>query len=330
VQHAVEAGVAAWESRAPHTIASAFGHAVVGHNRRAAYADGTSQMYGRTNRPDFECVEGYEDHSFDAIFAWDAKGKLRGLLLDIPCPSQVDEGLEVISADYWHEVRLELKKRLGQDLTIVPLCGAGGDISPHFLLYAQQEAEMRKRRDVTERQEIAIRVADGVERALDCTPQPKKEAAFAHTVRRLDLTARRISKEERDRAEAEHARALTDQAADAWWPVHLRKTVEDYDSGRVAPPVPVEVHVLRLGDVTLATNPFELYLDYGLRIKAQSPAAQTVIVQLAGGRASYLPTARAIQGGGYGAIPASTGVGPEGGAELVEGTLAMIRELFAG
>lgn len=29
---------------------------------------------------------------------------------------------------------------------------------------------------------------------------------------------------------------------------------------------PVEMHVLRLGDVAIATNPFELYTDYGMQI----------------------------------------------------------------
>jgi hypothetical protein len=90
----------------------------------------------------------------------------------------------------------------------------------------------------------------------------------------------------------------------------------------------VEIHVLRLGDVVLATNPFELFLDYGLRIKARSAAAQTIIVQLAAGSGWYLPTERAIRGGGYGAMPAVSKVGPEGGKELVEETLQMIRSLL--
>ena len=39
--------------------------------------------------------------------------------------------------------------------------------------------------------------------------------------------------------------------------------------------MPVEVHIIRIGDVVIATNPFELYLDYGMRIKGRSPAVQT-------------------------------------------------------
>lgn len=78
----------------------------------------------------------------------------------------------------------------------------------------------------------------------------------------------------------------------------------------------------------MVTNPFELFLDYGIRIKARSIAAQTMVVQLAGGCGLYLPTERAARGGHYGAHPAVAPVGPNGGAELVEATLKLIHGLF--
>ena len=81
---------------------------------------------------------------------------------------------------------------------------------------------------------------------------------------------------------------------------------------------------MRLGDVVLTTNPFELFLDYGIRIKARSNAILTFVVQLANGAVDYLPTARAESGGGYSAVVQSTTVGSEGGQVLVEKTLEMI------
>ena len=74
----------------------------------------------------------------------------------------------------------------------------------------------------------------------------------------------------------------------------------------------VELHVLRLWDAAFATNPFECFLDYALRIKARSAAAQTFCVQLTAGYHGYLPTTRAMKGGHYGADVASNQVGPEG------------------
>jgi hypothetical protein len=44
----------------------------------------------------------------------------------------------------------------------------------------------------------------------------------------------------------------------------------------------MELHTLRLGDVAITSNEFELFTDYGIRIKSRSPAVQTFVVQLAG------------------------------------------------
>src|SRR5690606_2692312 len=84
-----------------------------------------------------------------------------------------------------------------------------------------------------------------------------------------------------------------------------------YETQLYEPKYYVEIHTIRLGDIAIATNPFELYLDYGVRMKARSPAIQTFVVQLAGS-GTYLPTQRAVEGRGYGAIPASNIVGPKG------------------
>ena len=51
-----------WKSRKPGLVGWGLGHAVVAQNRRAVYADGHAQMYGRTDQPDFRRIEGYEDH----------------------------------------------------------------------------------------------------------------------------------------------------------------------------------------------------------------------------------------------------------------------------
>jgi len=93
------------------------------------------------------------------------------------------------------------------------------------------------------------------------------------------------------------------------------------------PDFTTESHVIRLGDVAFATNRFEMYLDYAMRIKCRSKAVQTFVVQLCG-EGTYLPTARAMAGGSYGAIAPSIKAGPEGGRILVEETLRVLNSLF--
>ena len=101
-----------------------------------------------------------------------------------------------------------------------------------------------------------------------------------------------------------------------------------YELQQTDPYLTVPVHVVRIGDIAIASNPFELYLDYGIRIKARSKAVQTFTVQLANGYFRYLPTERSVARGGYGAIPESNEVDPEGGRVLVEQTIGLIESLW--
>jgi hypothetical protein len=108
------------------------------------------------------------------------------------------------------------------------------------------------------------------------------------------------------------------------WHEELR---ERFESQKDNSGIPVDIHLLRLGDVVFAANPFEYYLDFGMRIKARSKAVQTFIVQLAGS-GTYVPTERSLKGGGYGSIPTSNPVGDEGGRQLVEVILEGINQLW--
>ena len=92
--------------------------------------------------------------------------------------------------------------------------------------------------------------------------------------------------------------------------------------------LPTEVHVMRLGSIAIATNPFELFLDYGNQIKARSRAAQTFVVQLANGCEGYLPTEKAERGSHYSAYVSSGRTGHEGGNLLVEKTLDILNEMW--
>jgi hypothetical protein len=263
------------------------------------------------------------------LFTWNPDGRLAGVALAIACPAQVDEHATEISADYWHEVRVELRRRFGPQLHVLGWCAPAGDQSPHFLLYARQEEEMRQRRGTSERQEIAQRVADGVERALACTRPGAQTLVFRHLVRELRLTPFQVSKNDLPWAQARYEEWIAAHGeTTSWWPTRLRQVIDTANGLHKPQPVTARIHALRLGDLGIATNPFELFLDYSLRIKARSPAAQTILLQLTDGQGWYLPSERAVLAGSYGAAPVVCPVGPEGGRELVEATLAALGELF--
>lgn len=90
----------------------------------------------------------------------------------------------------------------------------------------------------------------------------------------------------------------------------------------------MELHTIRLGNVAICTNPFELYTEYGVRIKARSKAVQTFVVQIAGASGGYLPTKEALQGGHYSTAVYSNLVGPKGGDVLVDETVKAINAMW--
>jgi len=299
-----EAAVAAWRDRAEGAVSYGLGHAVAAHHRIASYRDGSSRMAGsfqggKVSDPDFTHLEGFEDHSVHLLYTWDAEGRLSGVVTNIACPAQVQRG-DLLSADYWHEAREELARRLGPEVHLLPQLSAAGDLANLVMVERAGEARMQRLMFPGEddprklrRLQIASRVVDAIEAVLPYMAEvAESRPLLAH--QRIELA--------------------------------LPRGFPEPDPE--APPLPAEVHALRIGEVAMVTNPFELYLDYGVRIKGRSPATQTFVLQLAGG-GSYLPTRRAVAGGGYGAIASTCVVGPEAGDRLVEASLELLEALWA-
>ena len=294
VERVAEAAIEAWNNRKPAGVSWGLGHASVGTNRRAAYFDGKSVMYGATDTANFSHVEGYRDDGVEMLFCWNVREELTGIVVNVACPSQETEHLTELSADFWHETRQEIRRRVGSDVFVFAQCAAAGDQSPHLIYRKRAEEIMANRRGLTRRQEIARRVASAVEDVLPVARgDVKTSLVFRHEVVGLDLPEK-----------------------DPPSPSFIEGDPVD----------PIEFHVIRLGDVSIASNPFELYLDYGSRIKARSKAVLTLVVQLAGQDCGYLPTQRAVEGGGYSAE--NYRVGPEGGQVLVEETVKQLNALF--
>lgn len=97
-----------------------------------------------------------------------------------------------------------------------------------------------------------------------------------------------------------------------------------------APPrIEVVLQGLRIGDLAIATFPFEVFAEIGLEIKAKSPFAQTFSVSLANGSEGYLPTAGQHQLGGYETWLGTNRVDVQAAPTMVEALLDMLARLHA-
>lgn len=324
-----EAAVKAWESRKPGRVGWGLGHALVAQNRRSVYADGRAQMYGPTDRPDFRGIEGSEDQGVEVLCFWDEEGKLFATAINVACPSQEVEGGSAVNADFWHDVRESLRGRHGKDLLVLGWTGAAGDQSPHLMYRKRAEERMRQLRGLSRLQELSKRIVAAWEEAYEgASKEQHSDAVLVHKVATIALPVRSVSE-----AEAAEARSkvetLSKDARNRRLVGWHQDVVDRFERQKTGPvdPFRMELHVIRLGDVAIATNVFELFTEFGIQIKARSRALQTFVIQLAG-PGSYVPTGRAVLGGGYSAIVESNLVGPEGGQVLADQTVDLINSLW--
>lgn len=344
----------AWSRRARGGIAYGAGVAVIGRNRRWINDKGEGTMYNLKPAvlDTFRHIEGYEDHSVNVIAAYDEHGELTGLVVNLACPSQVSEQEFTISADFWHETRLLLRQQFGEQLFILPQCSTAGDLAPHEIYNQSIQERMLKLKGRTLREEIAGRIVHAVQDILPYIDKDiRQKPLLRHHTQSVALPESPITEADIRYCQQEIAKwqEVYDQEVlklqqnpelrqqPRWYqPVSnaygriewLGEVIRRYEGQQADAAFPVELHVLRIGEIVIATNPFEYYLDYGIQIKSRSEAQMTLLVQLAG-RGTYLPSKRSLEGKGYGSIPASYRVGPEGGQQLVEHTLQAIRHVYS-
>lgn len=365
----------AWETRAEGGVAYGYGYAVVAHSRRVCYFDdislrgtvdktntyavnGHAAMYGNTNDAMFSHYEAGANPYLNLLFTFAPDGRLTGAVVNIPCPCQSSESIWGLSASFWNELRVSLRREYG-DIFLLPQCAAGGDLSPRQLHYLAAENRRHALKygtapeDIPEmyrRLEIAERVTAGFGEVLSWARKDiRTDMPISHKVRMVPLSRRKITDDEYAAAveglAAARAAGFVETADPEADFVRNSRNVSDrsrfmdvirrYNEQEAVPKLPMELHVVRVGDIAFATNPFELYMDFEHRIAARSPFTQTFIVQLCGGprdavKASYLCTERAEAGRGYSAIIYSCQISPEGGQELVEETLGDLKELYQG
>ena len=343
----------AWNNKKEGMYAAGFGRAAVGMCRRVCYSDGSAKMWGDTDTATFTELEGGNDSGIELIFTFDADKKLTGVVANIACPSQVLEHRNFISSDYWGKVKAILRKEYGSDINLLALCSAAGDQCPRDMIrWVEPETPINDpnivREDVTVRKAdpsmfdvkgcelIAKRISNEIIYAYEGLADGDFvcNTELVHKKLTVDMPLRRVTPEETEKA----YRAIKEFAAEngskpitfkdnAKMHIHAGIIVRSRVQESIDI-VPIEVHILKLGNIAFATNPYELFLDYGNKIRARSKASQTFLIQLCCGSYGYLPTEKAEKGSHYSAYVSSGTSGHEGGDLLVRKTVTEINNMF--
>lgn len=336
----------AWSNRKEGYISPAFGRAVVGHSRRLVYGDGSSLMYGHSDRTDFLRPESGEDSGVEMLYVFDSEKKPMGVLVNVACPAQVMEATCKLSADFWGKVRDRAHEKYGEDFTVVGLCGAAGCQSPRDLVRHKRAdaVKLEDPRKLPRRGDAYMYDEPGIhaigKRLFHVIEDEMEEAAsrmsndevlmYKTFAVELPLGCVKEADYRQAKENLENYLAETEVLDDRFKLTRYTNIMKRYDLQRESTYMTANVHIVRLGDIVFATNPFELYLDYGLQIKGRSYAAQTFLIQLAckNGSEGYLSTPAAENGGSYGVGVLSCLTTPEGGRILVNKTVTEINKMF--
>ena len=342
----------AWANRAPGSFTNAFGRAAVGMCRRVSYSDGTAQMWGNAETAVFTQLEGGNDSGIELMYVYGENNELTGIVANLACPAQCVQHRLFVSPDFWGEAKMLLRQHFGENIFFLTLCSAAGDQCPVDLVrWVEPESDVHdpnlKRNnphprkadpsmfDLSGMRKAGKRIANEIISVYDeGLDEPQTDPVFVHEVHNMQLPLRRTTLTEIAAAKRRIHEYLTEKPGD---------TVDYNDAAALQVDLGIlrraaqqekqdivntEVHIIRLGSVAIATNPYELFLDYGNQIKARSYAEQTFLIQLSCGAQGYLPTEKAEKGGHYSAFIASGRCGHEGGDQLVRETLKNINKLF--
>jgi hypothetical protein len=315
---------------------------------------GRGTMHG-PNLPEFSHYEAGQDPFANYLFTFDMNDKLTGGIINISTTAQcgaVEPGR--LSADFWNEARAAFRAKYGDHIHLLPQCAAAGDITPRQQHYHKALTRRLKLKygDRAEprvqcyRMDIADRVLASFDEVLSWASKDKRYMlVLCHSVIRPklaratyapdDVAAAQRCLDELEKLpppdEVDPAARLKTLTYRATQRAKYQKVVRTAESVKKLPALETEFHIVRLGDIAFASNPFELFIDYMHRIQRQSPYELTFIVQLAqmaGSAAGYLPTERAVANRGYSAEPYSYSISPAGGATLVTETVKELRRLY--
>jgi hypothetical protein len=211
-----------------------------------------------------------------------------------------------------------------------PICKNDPNISRDKIVERRADPSMF---DIAGCEKVAKRIANEIFWALDDVTEYFSETVLCHKNLTVDIPLRKVTIEEYENAQNKvreffkSCDKYINYEDNAQMLIHSG-IVARYKRQQTMDLYPIEVHVLRLGDIAFATNPYELFLNYANQIRARSLAKQTFLIQLSCGAYGYLPTERAERGSHYSAFVGSGTAGHEGGEILVRKTIREINEMF--
>lgn len=275
---AVEAAIEAWETRERAKMGYGKGE-LKGYSfcREAFMKNGDINTWPSKSKIDRLISE--VDQSVNVIRVDDTEGNLKSLIVQYVNHPDSNTSKQGYNPDYIGNMREALKKKLGEDVTIVYLNGAQGDVN-----YCDYLGDGGGGRDnVGIGTALAAKVLQ-INNTITVDDEYPRIAALTNV---YDAVQRHPTEEN-----LEWGKMIMEKVKNGEKVGSLDKsfateyTTTDYSD--LGDTFKIEIQTIVLGDFAFACLPCEPFSEIGLKIKAASPFENTVVVGLANGHHGYI------------------------------------------
>lgn len=328
VERSAASAIHAWENRVPARIGIGSGEALeVGMNDRR-------MEYGGL----------HPDPEVGIIKIEDMDGRLLGVACNYGChPSTLDLHNMEFTEDFPYYTIRRIKEEVGENVWAAYFQSAQGDVKVGYTAeLSAVGAEMPIRNfwyAEVKGSQLAEAVLENLA-AIETTGDPVVNVSssfFNYPLRQscpksvaeaekcLSTAREHLSALETD-PEILGKRVINDANVDIFLAELMLGWAEWVENNPDPEPLSIRHQAVRIGESVFATFPVEVFTEIGLKVKNNSPFAQTFIFGVAGGHNGYIPTVEEFHEGGY-AVFASR-FAPECEQVCIDASLAVINDVY--
>ena len=307
----------------------------VSHNRRLKAIDGTTHMVWEEFEPGYiEGPLGGKDPELITV-GIEQNGETKGVLVNFGChPTTLTGNNWLYSADYPGYLTEAIQKVKGADFGVQFLNAPSGNVT-------QVDHKVGFLDTYQECQRIGYLLGVAALEALNDSRPATGDGSVRISTEKVPLKKIRISEERKAWAEKVMRRVekegmpelqpdgIPDEVYAQLW-LDLSAEQDEIDS--------LEVMAVKIGELAIVGLPGEMFNEFGIHIKENSPFENTLVLGLTNGSYHYFPTEISFTQGpkgfepmitGYETTPGTTDFEIGGGEKLAAAGVARLKELFA-
>jgi hypothetical protein len=336
---------AVWQAQRalrPARLAAGLGHSDVAMNRRTWHPEQRRVFLGR-NRA------GFADHELPVARIDDEREQPLAVLVNYAChPTIMAQGNSLITPDYPGVLRRTVEANVGG--TCLFLQGATGDRHPKHSFSSRREdyhrvgkllgleaARVALDLETLPKQERLVEIVEsGAELGMYADdPGPEPDGTVRVATRTIELPLKELPELGAAEEDSQQKNAALQAALQAGDPAEIRS--RGYQAKRAQmmlgqarryqgqTSASLELQAMRIGQLALVAMPGEPFAEIGVLIRRASPFPATMVSGYSNGQFAYIPMRSDYANGGYGVW--NSAIGPGGAEAVVEGSLALLREL---